>query len=438
MTISCTVYRRRYNGRPAKRWTIEIRVDGKRSQVLGYTDRQATQALAARMVREHERKEVGNVDPFRGPRSAPLAEHVEAFLVAMSQGSLGSRRRGGRPAPAWVTRSRKRLEAMIVDLKAATTEDLQQGAAERLLQQRQRDGWSAKTRDDHAALLRQFGAWLVDDQRIAQNPFARLRAVRDDSSRTFLRHALTVDELGLLIEAAEVRGVQNYAAVNPRASAEHVAEITRQGRERGVLYTVAAYTGLRRGEILALRWSDLVLTAAPAIAVRAETTKNRRAARLELPVWLGTQLAELRAARAVEIGAPPPPAAPVFLTSYSHVTERLKLDAVFAGIAAWDADRRRVVTVDGLVVDFHALRGTLATLAAEAGMPTRLLQEQMRHSDPRLTMKVYAKARNAALRAEVERLPRPTPAPAPVGFMPDSADIGRERPTRPHARRNGT
>ena len=45
----------------------------------------------------------------------------------------------------------------------------------------------------------------------------------------------------------------------------------------------------------------------------------------------------------------------------------------------------------GCVVDFHALRGTCLSWLANEGMPLKVLQDYARHSDPKLTINVYAR-----------------------------------------------
>lgn len=445
MTVGFTIYRRGVRkGRGQRRYTIELRLpDGTKRTKVAFTDKAATLQLAAQMVREIERKEVGLVDLLAGSRRTPLAEHLETFLRAMKQGTLGRRRHGGACSDEWIARARQRLLAMFGAMGATRIEHLQQVEAERVLAERSAGGWSAKTRDDHASLLRQFGAWLLDGQMAHANPFGRLRPTRDAASKTFRRHALTVEELGRLVEAAETRPMQNWTNTvpwsSPRADAAREA-IRAHGWERGVIYQVAAFTGLRRGEVLALQWSDLLLGQAPAIAVRAETTKNRRAARLELPRWLGGLLEQLRARRTADIGGVPGARDRVFEASYRHITEWMHLDAEWAKIGTWQTvrGRRRLCTEDGRVVDFHALRGTLATLAAELGMPPRILQDLMRHSDVRLTMEVYAQVRSDAMRAAIETLPNPVSVPVRVDPRRTLADIGADRQDENPDRRRAT
>jgi integrase len=438
MPIGFSVFKRRRNGKPAKRYTIELRLlDGTTRQRVGFTDRGATVQLAAQLVRDLERREVGLHDPFEGSRKAPIKDHVDAFLLAMENGTL-SRRRRGRVSAEWVKRSKTRLLFMLRELRVRRLEHLDLNEAEKLLHSRIQAGWSARTRDHHAALLRQFGTWLVDDGRWQHNPFHRLGPISDDSTVTFRRLALTVEQLAALVEAAEVRGVQEYAKVNPRASSQRLDDLLFRGSERAVIYQVAAYTGLRRGEIMALRWGDLVAGNEPAFVLRPEITKNSKAARIELPLWLGQLLEQHRAACAGRTGRPPLQSSAMFLSSYRHLTERLKKDALYARIGSWDETESHVIAEDGKRIDFHALRGTCATLLAEKRMGLKQIEQHMRHSSAKLTMEVYMQARRDLMRADVDKLEPPRPVDRPVGEVPVIARSRQALPNDDSNRRSGT
>jgi len=85
----------------------------------------------------------------------------------------------------------------------------------------------------------------------------------------------------------------------------------------------------------------------------------------------------------------------------------LRRDLAAAGVSY------RLDTPDGpAVLDFHALRHSFVSALAAAGVGPKELQELARHSDPRLTLGVYAHARPARLAAAVETLAIPA---APAG-----------------------
>ncbi|MGF1451816.1 MAG: tyrosine-type recombinase/integrase [Opitutales bacterium] len=72
-----------------------------------------------------------------------------------------------------------------------------------------------------------------------------------------------------------------------------------------------------------------------------------------------------------------------------------------------DLAKAGIERVDGLgrKLDFHALRYTFATNLARSGAAQRLAQELMRHSDPKLTAKVYTDAKLLPTFETVEQLP---------------------------------
>jgi len=75
-----------------------------------------------------------------------------------------------------------------------------------------------------------------------------------------------------------------------------------------------------------------------------------------------------------------------------------KDDLKAAGILFKDSQGRQA--------DFHALRHTLATNLARAGIQPRVAMELMRHSDMRLTNKTYTDAALLPMAEALERLPR--------------------------------
>ncbi len=67
-------------------------------------------------------------------------------------------------------------------------------------------------------------------------------------------------------------------------------------------------------------------------------------------------------------------------------------------------------TKDGTeVLDFHSLRGTFATFLDGLDISLKARQELMRHSDPRLTMNRYTRAKLHDVGAAVEKLPQMGP-----------------------------
>jgi integrase len=67
------------------------------------------------------------------------------------------------------------------------------------------------------------------------------------------------------------------------------------GHERGIIYLVAASTGIRCGELRSLEWRDVVLDMAqPFIFVRKSIAKNHKDAKQPLPEYVARELEKLR------------------------------------------------------------------------------------------------------------------------------------------------
>jgi integrase len=139
-------------------------------------------------------------------------------------------------------------------------------------------------------------------------------------------------------------------------------------RKHRIVYLLAAYTGLRRGELKSLQWEDLRTQDDKAwLAVRAATTKNRKDANLSLRQEI---LAEL-------LGIRPEHFKPtdLMLKRCVPTMESFKKDLLTAGIEhsnEWG------------YLDFHSLRHTYATNLLKSGVTPRVAMEMMRHSDIKL------------------------------------------------------
>ena len=146
------------------------------------------------------------------------------------------------------------------------------------------------------------------------------------------------------------------------------------------MYLTAAMTGLRVGELIALRWRDVDFVAGR-VRVRRNyvlgefgTPKSRRSSRsVPLDDSLAGELDRLARAAARE-QAEPDPDALVFPSP--HNGEPLSKGQILSRY-------RRALKAARLDTThrFHDLRHAFGTLAAAQGVPMRLLQEWMGHRD---------------------------------------------------------
>ena len=149
-----------------------------------------------------------------------------------------------------------------------------------------------------------------------------------------------------------------------------------------VLYLTAAMTGLRQGELLALRWRDVDWTAAsdprpaqllarrvrprPRAAARAAPSRSPTASP---PSSSATSSAPRTATTTTSSSATRTPAAP---TTPRKVAQALQ--------------GRRCARAGLRPVRFHDLRHTFGTRMAAAGAPLRTIQEWMGHRDYKTTL----------------------------------------------------
>ena len=363
-------------------YSVQYVLDGRTKVVKGYTDRQATEQLAAKLERAKAQRAEGLEDPYKVHRKRPLAEHVADWITELKQ--VGRDDVYVRACEArltrlarecgWTTLGAINLESFLRWRQAATSTigtSAKPGANVRPM--------SAKTRNHYLAAARSFCRWAVRRRRTDAQPLADVSPVETAGQLRRERRSLTEEEVTRLL-----------AAVPPR-------------HQLG--YRLTLLTGLRRDELRQLRWGDVrVDSATPSLQLRAETTKGKRADLLPLRRDVADQL---RAARG---GAEENER--VLKSMASMESHKRYLSQ--AGIPFKDGLGRRV--------DFHALRHTFGSMLAKAGIAPRVAMSLMRHTDMRLTMNVYTDAGVLDLSGAVDSLPHvdrpagaPSPSPAALG-----------------------
>ena len=232
-----------------------------------------------------------------------------------------------------------------------------------------RGGLSAKTISYIHTIVHKALADAVDADLIARNVADRAKPPRPD------RRAMP--------------GIQSWDSDELRAFLEHVG-----GSRLDAIWRLAAMTGMRRGEVLGLRWSDLDLDAARlsvrqalvavgydmitstpkshnarVIDLDAETVRklrrHRREQNDERAEW-GADYHDQDLVVAKENGEPIHPH--TFSQSFERIIQR-------AGLR---------------VIRLHDLRHTHASLALKAGVPVKVVSERLGHESPAFTLKQYA------------------------------------------------
>ena len=202
------------------------------------------------------------------------------------------------------------------------------------------------------------------------------------------------------------------------------------------LFATAIWTGMRKGELLGLRKSDVDLDAGTITICRScdsDTTKGGHADVIPIAEPLKPFLREaLLASRSVYVfpaadGSMRPKDTPLqdvlrralaragLVNGYDHGCRRCKARGSPHVEHHADAARRHCPVCHMKLwpkpvhrrIRFHDLRGTTATLLARGGAPLVVAQRIMRHTDPRLTSNVYSRVDLNDLREGLNRIAIP-------------------------------
>jgi len=227
---------------------------------LHTNDKQVAEQKLRKILQEEQRGRDGILAPKiqRDAVSAPVLMHIKDYIA--------DRRAVGRDEK-YVCELDKKLQ------KLATECDWQRVAEitpESFCTWRAKQRKSPKTLNEYLNAICGLMNWL--EPRIGNNPLRHVQKVQTNGTEKLSRRALTPDELGRLIEMSG---------------------------PRGVVYLVAARTGIRRGELAQIQWRDVHLdTTQPFITVRASVAKNHLHAMQPLTSDAVDALRELQSAEA--------------------------------------------------------------------------------------------------------------------------------------------
>lgn len=231
------------------------------------------------------------------------------------------------------------------------------------------------------AVLRNALQQAMREELVSRN-VAKL--VRVPSPRYKVGKGLTVDQVRKLLAAAE-------------------------GHRLHALYVVAATMGLRRGELLGLRWTDLDLdegTVAIAQTVQRaggklhlqDTKTEESESVLPLPEWTWVALLDHQASQKRErerLAGVWQDHGLVFPSEVGTPMEPRNLNRHFARV------RETAGCTD---VRLHDLRHTVVSLLMELGVPPHVVQAIARHADVKITLKIYSHANLDVMRKALGQL----------------------------------
>ena len=304
---------------------------------LKTSDKRVAERLQAKLREEKQHERAGLIPP------KPLREAAQKRLTDHLNDFLGDLRRRGK-SEKYLSNIEFRVGRLITECAWIQAKDVTADSFQAWL--RGQTDLKDKTANDYLEAARCFMNWMVKLGRTGSNPLVRIEKVKSKEGRAEQIRAFSDDEMLRLLASAG---------------------------DRKPLYLMAVHTGLRASELAALTWADLHLDAVtPFVRVRAATTKNGKSADMRLHPELAAVLRELKEAAVQETD-------PVF--KKMPRIERFYRDLKKAGIPVRDTLGQKAV--------FHSLRHTFGTNLARAGAPSRVAMSLMRHSDRRLTDKVY-------------------------------------------------
>lgn len=245
------------------------------------------------------------------------------------------------------------------------------------------------------------------DQRALSDPLQHVAKANISTDRRHDRRALSDEEFQRLLQAAR--------------HGKRIEGIT--GPDRVMLYILAAWTGLRKGELGSLTQRSLHLHGTPpTVTVGACYSKRRRQDTQVLHPELARQLSEWLAGKGHKSESEPlfriSGRVPGGVDRKTHkMIQRDLVEARRQWLSEATTARDRLdreqsdflchVDRAGRYADFHSLRHLFITNLERAGVRPKVAQSLARHSDIRLTLDVYTHADLADQMAGIAALPGP-------------------------------
>ena len=161
--------------------------------------------------------------------------------------------------PKQALTAHNQVQKMLTDCKWRWVRDISATGALEFLADLQRAGRSVQTRNHYLKSAKSFTRWLVRDRRTSMDALAHLSRLNVNTDRRHDRRALSPEEFSRLLGAAR--------------TGQPVESIS--GPDRAMMYTLAAWTGFRKGEIGSLTLRSLDLDADPPTATVAACFSKR-------------------------------------------------------------------------------------------------------------------------------------------------------------------
>ena len=334
-----SVYKRKSDqGKKGTPWLFKFKnAQGLWESRVGCTDKTKTQQLADKLEADSNLEREGVIDPresrHRVQRRRSLSEHLGEYHAVLI--ARGAPRKKNQVKHADSTRTY--INWIFSETGATRIDDLIPSSVLQAIAKLRANGRSARTCNAYITAIKSFTRWLWKEGRTPVDELAHLEKLNETSDRRRVRRALDPAGLVRLFDAAEFGEVLMGMA----------------GRDRAMLYRLAAETGFRASELASLVPESFVLDSnPPLVVVEAASTKNSKTANQPIRPELANLLRPWIADK--------PPGRPVFKIP-EKTAQMLRADLESAGIDYQDAS--------GRVLDFHALRHTFITMVVNSAHP---------------------------------------------------------------------
>ena len=382
--------------RYSKKWYGRYRDENDRlRRVALSTSKTAAQKMLNDLLHQVERRRAGLEDPIDKASRRPIEEHVEDY-----ERHLQSKNNSPQYISELVTKLRRYIgECGWRYVHEITVSDVESF----LVDLRTKQGLSVQTSNHYLKAIKQFVRWSARTKRLPSNILDGMGTINVATDRRHDRRSLSPEEFALVYKIAK-NGPPSVGLPGP---------------DRAMMYLLAAWTGLRRGEIGSLTTGSFDLESeVPTVTVAAAYSKHRREDVVILHSDVVTAFEEWLQLRDTEPDEILFPVSPVISVTDRRTSDMLKFD-LGAARSIWieeaetkkeresreKSDFLKYVDSQGRFADFHCLRHTFITNLARANVSPKTAQSLARHSDIRLTMDIYTHVEQEEQATAIRGLP---------------------------------
>ena len=256
----------------------------------------------------------------------------------------------------------RNIDRHFQHLKPKIVRDMSHKDIENLVFTLKKKGLSNLTINKLIQLLRVIFNYGIENKFISKSPILKSDRLKEEKKGI---NVLDENQIYEFLETAKERNIKTYA-----------------------LLAMALYTGMRRGELLALEWSDIdfknlrIKINKQVYKHERTTTKSNKTRFVDIPENLVIILQKYRKQQTIMSKI-------VFCNSIGKYMNPSLLERNHFG-ATLKALNKKLPEDEQIQLRFHDLRHTYATYLLSRGVPIKYVQEQLGHSSAKMTLDVYA------------------------------------------------